>query len=103
MKAIPGEFQHALVIADIDKRKIRKVVRKTCAERRKITLLKDVKIRRRLLEKVTELVDVGVTNLWGHIKDGFLKASDDVCGKKRGRRSKGDTWRWNEEVKEAVP
>ena len=46
VKAIHGEFQHALVIADIDKRKIRKVVRRTCAERRKITLLKDVKIRK---------------------------------------------------------
>ena len=23
-------------------------------------------------------------------------------GKKRGRRSKGDTWWWNEEVKEAI-
>ena len=37
MKAIPGEFQHALVKVDTDKRKIRKVVKKTCAERRKIT------------------------------------------------------------------
>ena len=53
--AIPGAFQHDLVIADID---IRKVVRKTCAERRKITLLKDVKIRKRFKEKVTELVNV---------------------------------------------
>ena len=51
MKAIPGEFQHALVIADIDKRKIRKVERKTCAERRKITLLKDVKIKKGIEEK----------------------------------------------------
>ena len=25
-----------------------------------------------------------------------------VCWKKIGRRSKGDTWWWNEEVKEAV-
>ena len=47
MKANPGKFQHALLIADIDKMKIRIVVRKACAERRKITLLKDVKIRRR--------------------------------------------------------
>ena len=46
VKTIPGEFHHALVIADIDKRKIRKVVRKICAERRKITVLKDVKIRK---------------------------------------------------------
>ena len=44
VKAIHGEFQLALVIADIDKRK---VVRKICAERRNITLLKDVKIRSR--------------------------------------------------------
>ena len=50
MKAIPGTYQQALVIAEIDKRKIRKVVRKTCAERIKITLLKDVKIRKRLEE-----------------------------------------------------
>ena len=47
MKAIPGEFQHALVRADIDKRKIRKVVRKSCAERRKISLLIHVIIRKR--------------------------------------------------------
>ena len=57
-KAIPGEFQHALVIADVDKRKIRKVVRKTCAERRKITLLKDVKIWKRIEEIVTELSEL---------------------------------------------
>ena len=25
-----------------------------------------------------------------------------VCGKERQRRSKGDTWRWNDEVKETV-
>ena len=42
MKAIPTERQHALVVTDIDMRKMRKVVRKTFAERRKITLLKDV-------------------------------------------------------------
>ena len=37
--AIPGVFLHAFVIADIHKRKIEKVVRKTCAERRRISLL----------------------------------------------------------------
>ena len=47
------------MVADIDKMKIRKEVRKICAERRKIALLKDVKIRKRFEEKVTKLVDVG--------------------------------------------
>ena len=28
VNAIPGEFQHALVVADVDKKKIRKVVKK---------------------------------------------------------------------------
>ena len=83
VKAITGEFQHALVTADIDKNKIRKVVKKACAQRRKITLLKDAEIKKRL-KKVIELVDVGATNLWRNFKDGVLKACDEVCGKKRG-------------------
>ena len=86
----------------MDKRKIRKVERKTCTERRKITLLKDVKIRKRYVENVIELFDIGDPNLWGYFMDAVLEACDEVCGKKKGRRSKGDTWRWNEEVKEAV-
>ena len=47
VKAIPGEFLHALVVADIDKEKIRNVARTTCHEKRKISLLKDLKIRKR--------------------------------------------------------
>ena len=90
------------MIADIDRKKIRKVVKKTCAERRKIILMKDVNIMKQFEEKVIELVDVGEPNLWGHFKDRVLKACDEVCGKKRGRRSKGDTWQWNEEVKDAI-
>ena len=31
-----------LVVADIDKKELRNVVRKTCIERRKISLLRDV-------------------------------------------------------------
>ena len=52
MKAIPREFQHALMEADIDKKKIRNVVTKTCAERRKISLMKDLKIWQLFEEKV---------------------------------------------------
>ena len=31
-----------------------------------------------------------------------IKGCDEVCGKKRGVRSNGDTWWWNEDVKETV-
>ena len=40
--------------------------------------------------------------MWRHFKDGHVKTSDEVCWKKRGRRSKGDIFWWNEEVKKAV-
>ena len=39
-KAITGEFQYALVVADIDKKKIRNAEIKTCTERKKVSLLK---------------------------------------------------------------
>ena len=77
-------------------------MKKACADRRKISFLKYVKIRKRFKEKVIKLVDVGVQNLWGYFKDVILEPYDDVCAKKRGRRSKGDIWWWNEEVKVAV-
>ena len=100
-KAIPSEFQHALVIADIDEKKIMKVVIKTCTERRKITLLK-CEDHETIKKRVVKLFYFGAQTLWGHIMDGLLNAYDEVCGGKRGRRSKGDTWWWKEEVKEAV-
>ena len=30
----------------------------------------------------------------GHINHGVLKSCNEVCGKKRGKRSKGVTWCW---------
>ena len=35
-----GEFQHVIMVADIDKEEERNVVKMTCIERRKIRLLK---------------------------------------------------------------
>ena len=37
-----------------------------------------------------------------HFKDGVLEACDEMCGKMMGRKSKGDTWWWNDKVKEAM-
>ena len=39
-------FKYALVVAGIDKKKTRNVVRKTFAERRKLSLMWDNKIRK---------------------------------------------------------
>ena len=68
----------------IAKKEMSNAVRRTCTWRRKVCLLKDLRIRKRLEEKVIEIVDVCVLNLWGHFKDGDLGTCDDVGWKKRG-------------------
>ena len=79
---------------------------KECSEKemcrgKEISLLKDVKIRKQYEEKFITLVDVEAPYLLEHFKDGMLKKCDEVCGKKRGRRSKVDIWWRNEEMMEA--
>ena len=51
--------------------------------RKKISLQKEVKIRKRYEEKVIKLVNIGAQSLWGHFKDGVSKACDDVLKKVR--------------------
>ena len=48
------------------------------------------------------MVDVDASNLWNTFKNGALQTCDEVCGKKKGRKNHGDTWWWNEEVKETI-
>ena len=49
-----------------------------------------------------ELVSTDAPDLWKTFKDGLLKACDEVCGKKKFRRDRGDMWWWNEEVKDII-
>ena len=39
--------------------------------------------------------------MWGHFNGGILEVGDEVCWKKKVKRSNTNTWWWNEEVKEA--
>ena len=71
VKAIPGEFHHGLVVADIGKKKVRNLVRKTYAERRKTSLQKYVKIRKRFEEKVIKLVLILEHQIFANIFKGM--------------------------------
>jgi len=102
VKSIPGELQHRLVVADMDKKKVRKVIRKERTVKRKVWMLKDDNMREKFEEKSEELVDVNAKNLWKSFRDGLLQACDEVCGRKIRRRDQGDTWWWNKDVKEAI-
>ena len=58
-------------------------------ERRKICLLKD-EIRKQFEEKVTELVDIGVPNLWGHFKDEVVMMCVGSRGKENVKKIHGN-------------
>ena len=45
---------------------------------------------------------IDASNLLSVFKNDILQACDEVCGKKKCRKNHGDTWWWNEEVKEAM-
>ena len=42
------------------------------------------------------------SDLWKTFKDGLLKASNEVCGKKKSRRDQENMWWWNEVVKDTI-
>ena len=81
VKAIPWELQHRLVVTDIDKRKLRKVVKNEQIFRR-VWKLKENNMKTKFQERARELVDVDVPNLWNTFKNSMLQACDEVCGKK---------------------
>ena len=88
VKVIPGELQYRLVVTDLVKKK---VVSKKAIERRKVWKLKEDHTRARFEGRVGELVCTDAPDLWKFFKDGVLKACDEVCRKKQGRRDQGNT------------
>ena len=58
IKTIPGELQHGLVVVDVDKKKLKKVVKMKRVVGKRLWKLKEDVIRERYERRVEELVDV---------------------------------------------
>ena len=63
VKAIPWELQHRLVVTDIDKRKLKKVVKNEQTNKKRVWKLKENNMKTRFQERVKKLVDVDAPNL----------------------------------------
>ena len=87
---IPRELQHRMVVVDLDKKILKKVVRKERIIRRKIWKLNENQTRVRFEKRVKELESTDAPDLWKTFRDGVLKACDELCGKKKCRRDQGD-------------
>ena len=90
VKVIPWELQHRLLVVDLDKKVLKKVVRKERIIRRKIWKLNENQTRVRFEKRVKELVSTDAPDLWKTFRDGVLKACNELCGKKKSRRDQGD-------------
>ena len=99
---IPWELQHRMVVVDLDKKVLKKVVRKERIIRRKIWKLNENQTRVRFEKRVKELVSTDAPDLWKTFRGGVLKACNELCGKKKSWRDQGDMWWWNEEVKDTI-
>ena len=101
MKAIPWELQQRLMVVDLDKKVLKKVVRKQRIIRKKIWKLNENRKGMRFEKRVRKLTSIDAPDLWKAFEDGVLKACDEVC-RKKFRRVQGDMWWWNEEVKDTI-
>ena len=64
VKVILWELQHRLLVADVDKRKLNKVVTKESRVKRMVWKLKEREMQEKFERRVEELVNVETTNLW---------------------------------------
>ena len=102
MKVIPGELQHRLRVVDVEEQKLKKSVKKSKRVRWRVWKLKEKEIKEKFEERIGKLVDIDLKDLWGSCKNGVLKACDELCGKTKARVDRGNTWWWNEQVKDAI-
>ena len=86
----------------MEERKLKKSVKKSKRVRWRVWKLQEKDIKEEFERRVVELVDAEAVDLLESYKNGVLKACDDLCGKTKGRRDHGNTWWWNEQVKEAI-
>ena len=101
-KVIRLDLQHRLLVADVDKSKLNKDVKKESRVKGMVWKLKEREMQEKFERRVEELVDVEATNLWESFRDGALKACDELCGKKKVKKNGGNKWWWNEEVRNAI-
>ena len=69
VKVIPVELQHRLVVTDLVKKNLKKVVRKEAIELKSIWKLKEDNTRARFEGRVGELVSTDAPDLWKCFKE----------------------------------
>ena len=111
LKVIPGEegaLQHQLLVCDmmID---MPPQIKRKFTPRPKVWKLRDPQTCSRFQEvfkahvPAVETVAATTTEeIWGKLKTGLLKTTEEVCGTTKPHRWRRETWWWNKEVDDAI-
>ena len=89
VKAIPGYLQHTLVIADINKRKLRINRTNNKVVKSRVWKLKD--LQSNFEQKDGELIDIKVPSLWKSYQDSILKHVLKYEAKNKIQKNRGGT------------
>ena len=73
VKVIPGEFQHKLVVVDVEEQKLKKSVKRSKRVRWKVWKLKEKEIKQKFEERVEELVDADSKDLGDLMRREFYR------------------------------
>ena len=98
-EVITGDMQRNLVVVDLDKIN---TWWNTKGQRRNVAKLGDEPYRQLSECRVKEIMSDNNHDLCGSIKEGELKACDEVCGYKKDRKCNANTSRWNSVVRNKI-
>ena len=82
VKVISGEFQHNLVIVDVDKKQNKKTEWKPEGKKQNAAKLRDEPYRQLFESRVKEIMSDNNQDIWASVK-GVAKTCDEVSGCKK--------------------
>ena len=110
VKVIPGEEctpQHKLLVCDLelkfDKPRPKQFIPKRC-----VWKLRDPTVQATYSDVVSGLLvndgntANGTEEIWIHLKENLLKATEEVCGWTKKKNLRKESWWWDDSVSEAV-
>ena len=103
VKAIPGMWQHSMVVMDVGSKDMGRKMREKFVPRRKTWRLQDTEVKKVFEEKVAEnWNNCKDGDVWERYKDCVLAIADEVCGWTKGKCRHGETWWWDESVRKTL-
>ena len=88
---ILGEFQHNIVVVDVDMKQKKRTEWKPEGNKRTVAKLRHESCRQLFECRIKEFMFGNNDDLWGCFKEDVLKACDEVCGYKKNRNCNVNT------------